>query len=62
MSIWLENRSYYRIEQNKSADNPDQRIAEDLKYLTSGSLSLSLGLLSSVVTLVSFIGILWSVS
>ena len=62
MSLWLENQSFYRIEQNQSADNPDQRIAEDLKYLTGGSLSLSLGLLSSVVTLVSFIGILWSVS
>ena len=62
LTLWLENQSYYRIEQNQSADNPDQRIAEDLKYLTSGSLSLSLGLLSSVVTLISFIGILWSVS
>lgn len=62
MSEWLENQSYYRIEQTGAADNPDQRIAEDLKYLTSGSLSLSLGLLSSVVTLLSFVGILWSVS
>ena len=62
MKDWLENQSYYRIEQIGTADNPDQRIAEDLKYLTSGSLSLSLGLLSSVVTLLSFVGILWSVS
>lgn len=62
MKDWLDNQSYYRIEQSGSADNPDQRIAEDLKFLTSGSLSLSLGLLSSVVTLISFIGILWSVS
>ncbi len=62
MKDWLENQSYYRIEQSASADNPDQRIAEDLKFLTSGSLSLSLGLLSSVVTLISFVGILWSVS
>ncbi len=59
---WLANQAYYRIEQTRTADNPDQRIAEDLSFLTSGSLSLSLGLLSSVVTLVSFIGILWSVS
>lgn len=59
---WLDKQAYYRIEQDRSADNPDQRIAEDLKNLTSGSLSLSLGLLSSVVTLVSFIGILWTVS
>jgi putative ATP-binding cassette transporter len=62
MARWLGNQAYYRIEQTHAADNPDQRIAEDLNYLTSGSLSLSLGLLSSVVTLVSFIGILWSVS
>jgi vitamin B12/bleomycin/antimicrobial peptide transport system ATP-binding/permease protein len=62
MSEWLANQAYYRIEQTRTADNPDQRIAEDLSFLTNGSLTLSLGLLSSVVTLVSFIGILWSVS
>ncbi len=59
---WMANHVYYRIEQARSADNPDQRIAEDLSFLTSGSLSLSIGLLSSVVKLVSFIGILWGVS
>lgn len=59
---WLANQAYYRIEQTRSADNPDQRIAEDLNYLTSGTLTLALGLLSAVVTLVSFVGILWSVS
>ncbi|HJV84862.1 MAG TPA: ABC transporter ATP-binding protein/permease [Noviherbaspirillum sp.] len=59
---WMDNQVYYRIEQARSADNPDQRIAEDLSFLTSGSLSLSIGLLSSVVKLVSFIGILWGVS
>jgi putative ATP-binding cassette transporter len=62
MGEWLANQAYYRIEQSRSADNPDQRIAEDLNLLTSGSLSLSLGMLSSIVTLVSFVGILWSVS
>lgn len=62
MGRWLANQAYYRIEQTQTADNPDQRIAEDLKLLTSGALSLSLGLLSSVVTLVSFVGILWTVS
>jgi len=62
LTEWLANQAYYRIEQTRSADNPDQRIAEDLSLLTGGTLSLALGLLSSVVTLVSFIGILWSVS
>lgn len=62
MQRWLAHQAYYRIEQKHSADNPDQRIAEDLDFLTTGTLSLSLGLLSSIVTLVSFVDILWSVS
>lgn len=62
MARWLAHQAYYRIEQKHSADNPDQRIAEDMNFLTDGSLSLSLGLLSSVVTLISFVDILWSVS
>ena len=60
---WLERQVYYRLElASRGTDNPDQRIAEDLRLFTSGTLSLSLGLLSSVVTLLSFIAILWSVS
>src|SRR5207249_2981404 len=43
-------------------DNPDQRIAEDLRLFTSNTLDLSLGLVSSVVTLASFVAILWSIS
>jgi len=45
-----------------SADNPDQRIAEDVQGFVSETLRLSLGLLSSVVTLFSFVTILWSLS
>ncbi len=60
---WLEKQVYYRLQAaSRGTDNPDQRIAEDLRQFTSGTLSLSLGVLSSVVTLISFIAILWSVS
>ncbi|EOA04694.1 ABC transporter permease and ATPase components protein [Herbaspirillum frisingense GSF30] len=62
---WLAHRAYYRIEQGQEgrlSDNPDQRIAEDLHALTSDTLSLVLGFISSSVTLFSFIHILWSVS
>jgi putative ATP-binding cassette transporter len=62
LGIWLDRQAYYRIDQTKTADNADQRIAEDLRSLTRGTLSLSLGLMSSIVTLISFVGILWSVS
>jgi len=60
---WMTHQVYYRMEvQHAGTDNPDQRIAEDLRLFTNGALSLSLGLLSAVVTLVSFVGILWSLS
>jgi len=59
---WLSHQAYYRIEQGGRADNPDQRISEDIRSLTSDSLTLSLGLLNSVVTLLSFVAILWTLS
>ncbi|KWR89974.1 ABC transporter ATP-binding protein/permease [Cupriavidus sp. IDO] len=62
MDHWLDHQAYYRIEQTHATDNPDQRIADDLRQFTDGALSLSLGLLNSVVTLASFVSILWTVS
>jgi putative ATP-binding cassette transporter len=60
---WLDKQVYYRLElDRRGTDNPDQRIADDMRLFTEGTLSLSLGLLSAVVTLVSFVAILWAVS
>lgn len=60
---WLDHRAYYKMQLTGSAtDNPDQRIADDLNYFTNSSLTLSLGLLNSVVTLFSFVFILWTLS
>src|SRR4051812_14959146 len=60
---WTGNQVYYRIELDKrGTDNPDQRIAEDLRAFSDGTLTIGLGFLSSVVTLVSFVYILWTVS
>lgn len=60
---WLEDQAYYRMQLDQSAtDNPDQRIADDIDRYTSITLALSLGLMNSVVTLVSFLFILWSLS
>lgn len=63
LNLWLQNRSYYLLQlKDYGTDNPDQRIAEDLRLLSRGTLSLSLGLLSSIVTLCSFLMILWNLS
>ena len=70
---WLAGQAFYRLElarfSNKtpaggqaSSDNPDQRIQEDINLFTSSSISLSMGLLNAVVTLISFVGILWGLS
>ena len=49
-------------EDRHTPDNPDQRIQEDLQLFTDNTLGLSMGLLNALVTLVSFIGILWGLS
>jgi vitamin B12/bleomycin/antimicrobial peptide transport system ATP-binding/permease protein len=60
---WLDDQQYYRMQLDQSVtDNPDQRISDDLDSFATMSLGLSLGLLSSFVTLVSFLSILWVLS
>lgn len=60
---WLDDKVYYRLElEDRRTDNPDQRIAEDLNLFTATTLGIALGLLGSLVTLVSFITILWTIS
>jgi putative ATP-binding cassette transporter len=62
LDAWLTNRAYHQLELKPAADNPDQRISEDLNQFTSYVLTLSLGFLTSVVSLVSFLIILWGLS
>ncbi len=65
---WLDGHRFYQMElaryasESAAPDNPDQRLQEDLNLFTSYTVSLSMGLLNAVVTLLSFVGILWSLS
>ncbi|CAH2599090.1 ABC transporter ATP-binding protein/permease [Rhodovastum atsumiense] len=74
---WLSDRAYYRISlipphderRGIGTENPDQRIAEDLRAFIGdgvegvrGILFLGIDLLSTIVSLFSFIAILWSLS
>jgi putative ATP-binding cassette transporter len=60
---WLSDKVYYRLEQDaRGTDNPDQRISEDLRVFTGTTLTLTLDLLQQVVTVISFLAILWTVS
>ena len=63
LGSWLKNAAPYRMQLSADCvDNPDQRIAEDIKMFVSSTLSIVTGLLGSVVTLGSFIVILWGLS
>ena len=69
LTRWTTDRTFYHLELARYAqangntpDNPDQRIQEDMQLFTDYSMTLSMGLLNAVVTLVSFVGILWGLS
>jgi putative ATP-binding cassette transporter len=68
---WLSHHAFYKMELarysaaadiNASPDNPDQRIQEDVQAFTTSTITLTMGVLNAVVTLVSFVGILWTIS
>jgi vitamin B12/bleomycin/antimicrobial peptide transport system ATP-binding/permease protein len=60
---WLHNANHYRMQlQGDAADNPDQRITDDVKLFVDQTLNIGVGLLSAVVTLASFVVILWGLS
>ena len=60
---WLDAANHYRMQLlGDSADNPDQRIAEDLQLFVQYTLTICTGLLNSIVTLFSFVVILWTLS
>jgi putative ATP-binding cassette transporter len=69
---WLSNQAFYKLELTRftqapnagkaNPDNPDQRIQEDINQFTTYTVSLTMGLLNAVVTLASFVGILWGLS
>ncbi len=60
---WLEGANHYRMQLlGDAADNPDQRISEDIASFIQLTLNIGLQLLNSCVTLASFMIILWSLS
>jgi len=66
---WLDGGIHYRMQMlGDAADNPDQRIAEDVRQFIDGGsngvgiLPIGLGLLNAIVTLASFVVILWGLS
>jgi putative ATP-binding cassette transporter len=60
---WLHDANHYRMQlKGDAADNPDQRITDDVKMFVESTLGITVGLLSSIVSLASFVVILWGLS
>ncbi len=60
---WLGGGTHYRMRlKGDAVDNPDQRISDDVKLFVNSTLDIGIALLGSVVTLVSFVVILWNLS
>jgi putative ATP-binding cassette transporter len=60
---WLDQGIHYRMRlKGDQADNPDQRIADDVREFVENTLNIGIALLGSIVTLVSFVVILWTLS
>lgn len=63
LNDWIAGRTYYLMQLTGcNTDNPDQRIADDLALFVDSTLNLTLGFMSAVVTLFSFLAILWGLS
>ena len=59
---YVERGTPYRLREQERLDNPDQRIADDVRAFTQGSLSFVLMLLNGTFTILAFAGVMWSIS
>ncbi len=63
LGVWLDGPNHYRMQlHGDAADNPDQRMTEDVRLFVERTLEIGIGLLSAVVSLTSFVVILWGLS
>ena len=62
MKNYLSDRSFYQISYHPEIDNPDQRIAQDIKSFTDQSLRFLVIILNAIFQLFGFSALLWSIS
>ncbi|WP_378943559.1 ABC transporter ATP-binding protein/permease [Mesorhizobium sp. ANAO-SY3R2] len=62
VGMYLAGGAYYRLDASGELSHPDQRIAEDIRAFTVTTLSFSIMMLNSILTIVTFSGVLWTIS
>lgn len=62
ISRYFNKRAYYEISSDHSIDNPDERLTQDVETFCNSAVGLSIALLDSVVTVITFVGVLYTMS
>jgi putative ATP-binding cassette transporter len=62
LTFYLADRTFYWLKEKEAVDNPDERIAEDVKTFTATALSFTLIFLNGTFTVLAFAGVLWTIS
>jgi putative ATP-binding cassette transporter len=60
--IFIGQRLYLQLDGEDSVSNPDQRMTDDVRQLTTTTLSFFLMVLNATLTVISFSGVLWAIS
>jgi putative ATP-binding cassette transporter len=59
---YFSDRTYLHLKESATVENPDQRIAEDVRTFTATTLSFTLMFMNGVLAVLSFSGVLWTIS
>jgi len=59
---YLADRTYLHLKESATVENPDQRIADDVRAFTATTLSFTLMFLNGALAVLSFSGVLWTIS
>jgi putative ATP-binding cassette transporter len=62
VQLYMADRTYYRLKEQTGLDNPDQRIADDIRTFTTTALSFTLLFINGALAALSFSGVLWTIS
>lgn len=62
LSKYFANRSYFDLKMNGDLDNPDQRIAEDVRDFTANTVHIIIVITGKILNVAAFSGVLWSIS
>lgn len=62
ISRYFANRAYYKVSSDPNMDNPDERLTQDVETFCNSAVGLSIAVLDAFITVVSFVGVLYTIS